>query len=64
MNKELQTLQTTVTELIKDGTDITAIFKYLSERVGNGITRLLIVQSALDLGVNKETVKTYLANFE
>lgn len=64
MNKELQTLQTTVTELIKDGTDIIAIFKYLSERVGNGITRLLIVQSALDLGVNKETVKTYLANFE
>lgn len=63
MNKELQTLQTTVTELIKSGTDIKAIFNYLSERVGNAIARMLIVQSALDLGTNKETVRNYLASF-
>lgn len=63
MEKQLQTLQNTVTEMIKEGTDMKVLFNHLSEKVGNAIARMLIVQSALDLGVKKETVRNYLAGF-
>ena len=61
--EELQELKTMTTELIKSGTDIKEIWTALSERIGNDITRLLIVNSALDLGMDKEEVKKYIDKF-
>jgi hypothetical protein len=58
----IETVKETAIEMVRMGTSLNDVAIEMSDRFGNEITRLIVADIALDLGMNNEA-KEYLSKF-
>jgi hypothetical protein len=58
----IETVKETAIEMVRMGTSLNDVAIEMSNRFGNEITRLIVADIALDLGMNNEA-KEYLSKF-